>query len=142
LFWARLALIAKKILKPARSGNTLYTLILAVSAVPPFYWKFSEAQIFNMIPESFIDIYKAARAGGLKTAQEKQRMANAIIMFTLDCGFQLGIKAGMQWMGVDAGWCREPLGQFDKATEEKYHAEFRQLKKELGVCGIPFLDAL
>ena len=45
-------------------------------------------------------------------------------------------------MGVDAGWCREPLGQFEKATEEKYRAEFCQLKKDLGVRGIPFLDRL
>ena len=97
---------------------------------------------YNLIPEPFIDIYRAVKAGDLHTAQEKQRIANAIIMFTLDRGFQLGIKAGMQWMGVDAGWCREPFGQFDKATEEKYRAEFRQLKKELGVSGIPFLDRL
>ena len=97
---------------------------------------------YNLIPEPFLDIYKAVKAGDLKTAQEKQRIANAIIMFTLDRGFQVGIKAGMQWMGVDAGWCREPFGQFDKATEEKYRGEFRQLKKELGQSGIPFLDRL
>ena len=97
---------------------------------------------YNMIPEPFLDIYKAVQEGDLKTAQEKQRIANAIVMFTLDRGYQLGMKAGMQWMGVDAGWCREPLGRFDKETEEKYHAEFRQLKKELGVSGIPFLDNL
>ena len=97
---------------------------------------------YNMIPEPFMDIYRAVHAGDLTTAREKQRIANAIIMFTLDRGFQLGIKAGMRWMGVDAGWCREPFGRFDKDTEEKYHAEFRQLKKELGVSGIPFLDNL
>jgi N-acetylneuraminate lyase len=97
---------------------------------------------YNMIPEPFLDLYNAVRKGDLKTAQEKQRIANAIIMFTLDRGFQLGIKAGMKWMGVDAGFCREPFGRFDTATEEKYHDEFRQLKKELGVTGIPFLDKL
>ena len=97
---------------------------------------------YNLIPEPFIDIYKAMQAGDFKTAQEKQRIANAIIMFTIDRGFYLGIKAGMQWMGVDAGWCREPFGKFDKATEEKYRDEFRQLKKRLGVGGIPFLDSL
>jgi N-acetylneuraminate lyase len=97
---------------------------------------------YNLIPEPFIDIYNAVQAGDLKTAQEKQRIANAIILFTLDRGFQLGIKAGMQWMGLDAGWCREPLGQFDNVTEEKYRDEFRQLKKRLGVSGIPFLDSL
>jgi N-acetylneuraminate lyase len=97
---------------------------------------------YNLIPEPFLDIYKAMLAGDLNTAREKQRIANAIIMYTLDRGFQVGIKAGMQWMGVDGGWCREPFGRFDKATEEKYRAEFRQLKKELGVTGIPFLDKL
>jgi N-acetylneuraminate lyase len=97
---------------------------------------------YNLIPEPFLDIYKAVQAGDLKTAREKQRIANAIIMFTLDRGFQVGIKAEMKWMGLDAGYCREPFGRFDKATEEKYHAEFRQLKKELGVQGIPFLDKL
>lgn len=97
---------------------------------------------YNLIPEPFLDIYKAILAGDLKTAREKQRVANAVIMYTLDRGFQVGIKAGMQWMGLDAGWCREPFGRFDKATEERYRAEFRQLKKELGVTGIPFLDRL
>jgi N-acetylneuraminate lyase len=97
---------------------------------------------YNMIPEPFIDIYNAIQAGNLKTAVEKQRVANAIIMYALDRGFQICLKAGMRWMGVDAGWCREPFGRFDKATEEKYRNEFRQLKKELGVTGIPFLDKL
>jgi N-acetylneuraminate lyase len=97
---------------------------------------------YNLIPEPFLDIYAAILAGDIKTAQEKQRVANAIIMYTLDRGFQVGIKAGMQWMGLDAGWCREPFGRFDKATEEKYRAEFCQLKKELGVTGIPFMDKL
>ncbi|MDR2479293.1 MAG: dihydrodipicolinate synthase family protein [Treponema sp.] len=97
---------------------------------------------YNLIPEVFLDVYAAIQKGDLATAREKQRIANAIIMFTLDRGFQVGIKAEMQWMGVDAGWCREPFGQFDKATEEKYRGEFRQLKKDLGVSGIPFLDKL
>jgi N-acetylneuraminate lyase len=97
---------------------------------------------YHLIPDPFLDIYQAVLEGDLKTAREKQRVANAIIMYTLDRGFQLGIKAGMQWMDVDAGWCREPFGRFNKATEEKYRAEFRQLRKELGVTGIPFLDKL
>jgi len=97
---------------------------------------------YNLIPEPFLEIYRAVQEGDLKTARENQRIANAIIMFTLDRGYWLGLKAGMQWMGVDAGWCREPFGMFDKETEDKYHAEFRQLKKELGVSGIPFLDRL
>ena len=97
---------------------------------------------YNLIPEPFLDIFKAIKSGDLHTAREKQRIANAIIMFTNDRAFPMLMKAGMQWMGVDAGWCREPFGQFDKATEEKYHAEFRQLKKDLGVSGIPFLDNL
>ena len=97
---------------------------------------------YNMIPELFLDIYRAVQEGDLKTAKEKQRIANAIVIFTLDRGYQVGMKAGMRWMGVDAGWCREPFGRFDKETEEKYHAEFRQLKKDLEVSGIPFLDNL
>jgi N-acetylneuraminate lyase len=97
---------------------------------------------YNLIPEPFLDIYNAIQAGDLGTARERQRVANAIILYTLDRGRQVGLKAEMQWMGLDAGWCREPFGCFDKATEEKYRAEFRQLKKELGVTGIPFLDKL
>jgi N-acetylneuraminate lyase len=97
---------------------------------------------YNMIPELFLDIYQAMQAGDLKTAREKQRIANAILLFTIDRGFQVGIKAGMRWMDVDAGYCREPFGRFDKATEEKYRGEFRELKKKLGVTGIPFLDKL
>ena len=97
---------------------------------------------YNLIPEPFFEIYKAVQAGDLKIAQEKQRIANAIIMFILERGFQPCMKAGMQWMGVDAGWCREPFGRLDKAAEEEYHHEFRQFRKELGISGIPFLDKL
>ena len=97
---------------------------------------------YNLIPELFLDLYRAVQEGDLETAREKQRIANAIIMFNNDRGFYPGIKLGMQWMGVDAGWCREPFGKFDRAAEEKYRSEFRQLKKDQGIGGIPFLDKL
>ncbi|QQO09536.1 dihydrodipicolinate synthase family protein [Breznakiella homolactica] len=97
---------------------------------------------YNLIPEPFLDIYKAVQEGNLFAAAEKQRIANAIIMHTLDRGFQVGIKAEMQWMGLDAGYCREPFGRLEPAMEAKYKEDFRELKKQLAVTGIPFLDKL
>jgi dihydrodipicolinate synthase/N-acetylneuraminate lyase len=50
------------------------------------------------------------------------------------------LKAGMRAMGVDAGWCREPIGRLDREGEEKLLSEFRRLAKQMGVKGVPFLD--
>jgi N-acetylneuraminate lyase len=96
---------------------------------------------FNLIPELFLDIYKAFSAGDMETARERQRIANAIIMFILDRGnLMRDLKAGMRAMGVDAGWCREPVGRLDKAGEEKLFSDYEKLAKQLGVKGVPFLD--
>lgn len=97
---------------------------------------------YNMIPEPFLDIYDAVCKKDLARAQEKQRIANAIILYTLDRGFLVGIKAGMKWMGVDAGYCREPFGMHTSEQDAQYHSEFKQMKKELGITGIEFLDKL
>jgi N-acetylneuraminate lyase len=97
---------------------------------------------YNLFPELFLDIYKAVREGDLKTAREKQRVANAIIMLLLsDCGpYMVTLKAAMKWIGVDAGFCREPFGRLDNETEAKYRGVFQGLAKKLGVKGVPFLD--
>ena len=98
---------------------------------------------YNLIPELFLELYNAVRANDLARAREAQRIANAIILFTLDRNFMPTMKAGMQWMGVDAGWCREPFGQLDSATDAKYREEFRKLRDSLGAPnGIEFLDRL
>jgi N-acetylneuraminate lyase len=88
---------------------------------------------YNLIPELFLDIYKAVQNGDLAAAREKQRTANAVIMFILERGFLVGLRACMQWMGLDAGWCRKPFGRLDKATEEKYRNEFKELSKKLDI---------
>jgi len=97
---------------------------------------------YNMIPEPFLAIYDAVCEKDLGRAQEQQRIANEIILFTLDRGFLPGIKAGMKWMGIDAGYCREPFGIHSPELDAKYHEEFRQMKKTLGVSGIDFIDKL
>lgn len=98
---------------------------------------------YNLIPEPFLALYDAVKNNDLARAREAQRIANAIILFTLDRNFMPCLKAGMQWMGVDAGWCREPFGQLDPATNEKYREEFRAMRDHLGAPhGIDFLDFL
>lgn len=98
---------------------------------------------YNMIPEPFLELYAAVRANDLGRAMEAQRIANAIIHFTLERGFMVGIKAGMQWMGVDAGWCREPFGRHDAATDARYREEFRAMARTLRApAGIRFLEKL
>jgi N-acetylneuraminate lyase len=96
---------------------------------------------FNLIPELFLDIFKALGSGDLETAREKQRIANRIIMLTVDRGnFMRDLKAGMRAMGVDAGWCRQPFGRLDKAGEKDLLSEYRKLAGQLGVKSVPFLD--
>jgi N-acetylneuraminate lyase len=78
----------------------------------------------------------------LKTAEEKQRIANIIIMHATQKKYVAILKRALSWMGVDAGYCRSPFSNLNKAEEEVVKNEFRILKDKHGIKGVDFLDAL
>lgn len=98
---------------------------------------------YNIMPEIFIALYKAAKAGDMAEAKRLQEIGNAVIFFSLSHGANAILKRAMAWQGVDAGYCRKPLDNFYTAeAEEELKAKFRQLKAERNLTGVNFLDAI
>ncbi|KKC37278.1 N-acetylneuraminate lyase [Devosia epidermidihirudinis] len=98
---------------------------------------------YNLIPETFLGIYDAVKSGDMARAKDLQETANAIIFFSLSRNPIAAIKRGMAWLGADAGYCRKPFGNFyDAESEAKLKEDFRGLKRDRGLTGVAFLDAL
>ncbi len=97
---------------------------------------------YNLIPELFIAINDAMKKKDLKTAEEKQRIANIIIIYATQRNYVGIMKRALAWSGVDAGYCRSPFQNFSKEEEEGLKNELRALKEKHGITGVDFLDAL
>lgn len=98
---------------------------------------------YNSIPEVYLALYSAVKAGDMEKAKALQEVGNAVIFFTLARNPIAAIKRAMAWQGADAGYCRKPFGNFySAAEEEKLKAEFRAFKAERGLTGVNFLDAI
>lgn len=98
---------------------------------------------YNSIPEVYLALYSAVKAGDMEKAKALQEVGNAVIFFTLARNPIAAIKRAMAWQGADAGYCRKPFGNFcGAAEEEKLKAEFRAFKAERGLSGVNFLDAI
>lgn len=97
---------------------------------------------YNLMPEVFLGMYEACLAGDLARAKELQRQANEVIFFTLQHEFFSVLKMAFAWMGVDAGFCREPFLKYNKEEELRLKQEFQRLKAEKGIQDVHFLNAL
>jgi N-acetylneuraminate lyase len=98
---------------------------------------------YNVIPETFLGIDAAIKAGDMARAKDLQETANAVIYFSLSRHPIAAIKRAMAWQGADAGYCRKPFGNFYGAeSEAKLKEEFRGLKRDRGLTGVAFLDLL
>lgn len=97
---------------------------------------------YNMMPEVFIEINNAVAKGDMKTAIEKQDIANKIIFAALDYDYIALMKRLMALMGVDAGYSRKPFTNYDQAAIEEIKKTFIKLKETNGTHGIKFLENL
>lgn len=97
---------------------------------------------YNLMPELFIAINKAMAERDLKTAEEKQRIANIIIMHATQKNYVGIMKRALSWMGVDGGYCRRPFSNFGASEEAVLKDEFRLLRDRHDIKGVDFLDAL
>jgi N-acetylneuraminate lyase len=98
---------------------------------------------YNNIPEIYLALYAAVRAGDMAKAKALQEVGNAVIFFSLARNPIAAIKRTMAWQGADAGYCRKPFGNFyDQAAEEQLKNEFRAFKAERNLTGVNFLDAI
>ena len=97
---------------------------------------------YNMIPELFIKLYAAVRAGDMAAAAEFQRQANAVIFYSLDHGYFSVMKRSLSWIGVDAGFCRKPIANLDAAGETIVRAGLARIRDANGIRGVSVLDAI
>ncbi len=97
---------------------------------------------YNLMPEIFITINEAMKKKDLKTAGEKQRIANIIINYSTQKNYVGIMKRALGWMGLDAGYCRSPFHNFDREEEARIKEDFKTLKETHGITGIDFLDAI
>jgi N-acetylneuraminate lyase len=97
---------------------------------------------YNMIPELFIRLYAAVRAGDLPAAAELQRQANAVIFYCLDHNYFSVMKRSLGWVGADAGWCRKPIANLDDAALAEVRTALGRIRDENGITGVAVLDAI
>lgn len=98
---------------------------------------------YNVMPELFINIYKAVEAKDMDEAQRLQKEAVEIIMYALSYpSFYALMKVMLKWMGINAGYCRRPFENVTPENELKYKEGFKVLKEKYQITGIDFLDSL
>ena len=94
---------------------------------------------YNVMPELFIEIFKAVKASDMKKGLRLQRIATEIILECIKYDYLALMRNMIGWQGVDAGYSRRPftnyadgeLGDLKKkllAIQEKYGV------KEQEVC--------
>lgn len=73
-------------------------------------------------------IFESARKGDIKTALETQHVTNDFISDVLANGLYGTLKICLQEAGVDAGYCRKPMGPYSEEmitrAKEIYHKYF------------------
>lgn len=97
---------------------------------------------YNMIPEIFLDLYDAVKAGDLATARRRQTQANAIIAYAKDYSYVSVIKRSLSWAGVDGGYCRKPFASVSPGEEQKLKTGFRAIRDEYNIEGAAVLASL
>ena len=83
---------------------------------------------FNVNGVRARQIFEAARKGDIKTALDTQHETNDFISDVLANGLYGTLKICLQEAGVDAGYCRKPMGPYSeemiKRAKEIYHKYF------------------
>lgn len=97
---------------------------------------------YNMMPELFMKLYEAVRAGDLETARELQTHANAVISYSHAFSYVSVIKRSMKWAGADAGYCRRPFAPLSAEDEEVLKSGVRQIRDKYGIEHVAVFDAL
>lgn len=97
---------------------------------------------YNMIPEIYLDLYDAVKAGDLATARRRQTQANAIIAYAHDFSYVSLIKRSLRWVGVDGGYCRKPFAMISDEEERTIKVELRAIRDKYNIEGAAVLASL
>ncbi len=79
---------------------------------------------YNVMPELYLRLHAAVKAGDMDTAKRCQKIATEIILECIKYDFLSVARVMLSWQGLDAGYCRRP---FHNYREE----ELGDLKKKL-----------
>lgn len=83
---------------------------------------------YNFAAPVFQRVIAALARGNLATAREQQRRGTALIQLLFGYGYLGASKVIMNWLGVDVGLCRQPMGNINSEQAAK-------LRRELEACG-------
>lgn len=83
---------------------------------------------FNLNGVRAREIFESARSGNIAKALEVQHVTNDFISDVLANGLYGTLKIGLQEAGVEAGYCRKPMGEYSDEmiarAKEIYHKYF------------------
>lgn len=74
---------------------------------------------YNLLPDSFVEIYTAARAGRWDGARAAQQRVNSLIRIALGFPMFPAVKQMLLWSGLDCGPCLPPRGRLDAGQQER-----------------------
>ncbi len=94
---------------------------------------------YNVMPDLFQELFHAYQARDLHQLQEKQYLANQVIMTALQYEMIPVVKLMMSWMGVDAGIARGPFIHYTQEQEKAIRQAFAALKDLPGADTVKFL---
>jgi len=97
---------------------------------------------YNLMPEVFINIYKAMEDGDYNAAEEHQKIANALILHCTSGNYVGMMKRALTWMGIDGGYCRKPFINLTPADEDELKKGFKAIKDQYSITGVDFLENL
>jgi 4-hydroxy-tetrahydrodipicolinate synthase len=73
----------------------------------------------NLIPQLNLDLYAAISKGDLPAALRVFRKQLPILQFIVAGGLPRTVAAGLEIMGIDAGYLRAPLAKLSDVDKEK-----------------------
>jgi N-acetylneuraminate lyase len=81
---------------------------------------------YNIAPELFVALYKAACSGDWSEAKRLQNRINQLISIGLAYPLFPAIKKILAWQGIDCGECVAPRLPLTTDQEQRLRAELRQ----------------
>ena len=98
---------------------------------------------YNLMPDTFIEIYKLAKKGDYVAAFEIQKIATSVMRYFVQWDIFPIMKKLITAGGVDCGYARRPFAEPSKDIMDKINTFCLELKKEYkGNTHIAFIDRM
>ncbi|NBK26104.1 MAG: dihydrodipicolinate synthase family protein, partial [Spirochaetia bacterium] len=98
---------------------------------------------YNLMPETFLEIYRLAQKGDYVAAFEIQKIATSVMRYFVQWDIFPIMKKLLTATGVDAGYSRRPFAAPSQDVMDKVNAFCLELKQEhKGKTHIAFIDRM